>query len=58
MFLQSGRGLFESPFVIQTLALLLRSMKGSAGNYGKPCGAIALAAAAVSVPPLHVITLY
>ncbi|KIM40549.1 hypothetical protein M413DRAFT_11439 [Hebeloma cylindrosporum] len=41
------RGLFESKFVIDTAAPLLRSMKGSAGDYGKPTGGLALAAAGV-----------
>ncbi|KIM38196.1 hypothetical protein M413DRAFT_30329 [Hebeloma cylindrosporum] len=40
-------GLFESKFVIDTAAPLLRLMKGSAGDYGKPKGGLALAAAGV-----------
>jgi len=47
-FIQRPKGFFESLFMIQVVAALLKCTKGSLGTYGKPLAAMAMAAVAVS----------
>ncbi|KAG5650966.1 hypothetical protein H0H81_010388 [Sphagnurus paluster] len=46
--IQKPYGLYESSFVIKTMAPILKVMQNTLGGYGEPAGAIGLAAAAVS----------
>lgn len=47
--IQKPENIFESSFLITLLAPLVDALQGSCHDYGKPKGAVALGAAAVSL---------
>jgi hypothetical protein len=45
---QAPKGIFESKFIVQLLSQYLKWCNGSCNDYGRPIGALAMAATAVS----------